>query len=83
VSPPSQVVPFPLDVVLLIEARDSRLFELASPDAFFASSSASCLLLLSASNKSTLSLHCSSMDLRESCKAFSVSVRGCHDDGIL
>ena len=81
--PPSQVVPLPFAVFFVMEARDSRLLDFASPDPFFTSSSASSLLVLSASNKSTLSLHCSSIDLSESCKAFSVSDRGCHEDGIL
>lgn len=63
-------------------ARGSLLREGPSLD-FLVSSSASALLFLSASSRSTLSLHCSSMDFSESCNARSVSVLGCQLEGIL
>ena len=42
--------------------------------AAFVSSAVSSLLFFKASSRSTRSLHCNSMLLRESCSAFSVSV---------
>lgn len=42
--------------------------------AAFVSSAVSSLLFFKACSKSTRSLHCNSMLLRESCSAFSVSV---------
>lgn len=76
-SPPSQVAPSPFvaGAVLLIDAKDSLLRESSLPVGL-ADSSASCLLFLNASNKSTRSLHCSSIDRSDSCNAFSVSVLG-------
>lgn len=65
-----------------VVAGESLCFSMEGPvvevslPAALASSTASSLLFFNACNKSTRSLHCSSMLRSESCKALSVSVRG-------
>lgn len=77
--PPIQL---PLPPLTAGALNDSLLRKGPSLD-FLNSSSASLLLFRSASSKSTRSLHCSSIDFIESCKARSVSVLGCQLEGIL